>query len=132
MERAAHEPGLDERLALPERIPHVVYPAIDAHADLELRGRHHLGLDAADVTDDTGQVLLGRAAQQVVALEPERVDLCPRQLSFDGRPRFHIKHDLRACDQSKSLRPRVTNWSRRGPVPIKSTRTPMSSPMRST
>ena len=55
-----------------------------------------------------------------------------------NRRRFTPIYDGAGADlvtppiQSNSLRPRVTNWSRRGPVPISSTLTPISSPMRST
>ncbi len=62
--------------------------------------------------------------------------LIERPASVGGHDLGHTVEDTAGgglvTPQSKSLRPRVTNWSRRGPVPTSSIGAPISSPIRST
>src|SRR5260370_6349393 len=126
MQRCPNEPGFDQGLVLPECIPDVTGFAVDADHGLQLRCRHDLRLDAADVADDLNQILLWCRAREVVTSEPELMHLRPGHVSGDGALGLQLRPT-----QSKSLRPRVTNWARRGPVPTSSIGDPISSPMRS-
>jgi hypothetical protein len=90
VQRAAHQPRLDERLSLPESVSNIRGLAHDPDADLHLGGGHHLGLHSTDVSDHAGQVLLRRVLEQVVALEPEGVHLRPAELCSDARLGFQI------------------------------------------
>src|SRR5437660_12064549 len=83
MQRAAHEPCLDQRFLLPQRLADVVDVAVDAGGDLELGCGHELGLGAADLADHLSELLLWRAAREVMALEPKGVDLRPAELGCD-------------------------------------------------
>src|SRR5712691_3568801 len=69
-------------------------------------------------------------------LVPAQRILIERPASVGGHDLGHTVEDTAevalVTPQSKSLRPRVTNWSRRGPVPTSSIGAPISSPMRST
>src|SRR6266849_5400587 len=48
------------------------------------RRRHYLRLDAADVADDSSEILLGRALREVMPRQPERVHLSPAELRGYG------------------------------------------------
>jgi hypothetical protein len=63
MERAAHEPCLDERLAFSQRVSNVLDPAFDPNAGLKLRRGHDLGLNASNVTDHPSHVFFRSASQ---------------------------------------------------------------------
>src|SRR4029077_5476846 len=128
MEGAAHEPRLREGLVLPERRLDVVGPAVNADSNLHLGGRHERGLDATDLPNDASELFLGCALGEMVAGKAKCVHLRPAESGGDFRLRDHPWQSA----YSKSLRPRVTNWSRRGPVPTSSIGVPISSPIRST
>ena len=95
VQRAAHQPRLDQGALGPERLANVGDGAVDADGDLELGGGHELCLDATDLAHRPRQVLLGGATGQVVALQAERVDLGPGQLGGDGSIGFHSKRPTR-------------------------------------
>ena len=83
MQRAAHEPGLDQAPVFPERRPDVGHRASAADRKLKLRGGHDLRLGPADIGGHSGQVLLSRR-HQVVALHPEGMHLGPGELGLGG------------------------------------------------
>ena len=85
---AAHEPGLHERSVLPQSGPHVPHLAVDANADLQLGGRHHLRLGSTNVADHAGEVFLRRPLVQVMTRKPKGVHLLPAHLSGYGRLTF--------------------------------------------
>src|SRR6266404_3128636 len=69
---------------LPECIPDVAGFAFDPDHGLQLCGRHDLRLDAADVADDSNQILLWCLADEVVTGEAELMHLTPGHVSGDG------------------------------------------------
>jgi hypothetical protein len=75
----SNEPGLDQRLALPQSVAHVLNRAVDADRDLDLSRGHHLGLHAADVPDYISELRLRRPLIEVMMCKPHRVDVSPAE-----------------------------------------------------
>ena len=78
MDRPTHAPDSREGTVLPQGSLDILDREItNPDAEGQLGGRHHLGLDAASVRDDPGDLGLRQRTIEMVSRHPERMDLRP-------------------------------------------------------